>query len=390
MSPDQISPIRVLHVVGAMNAGGVETWLMHVLRNLDRERIQMDFLVHTHTESLFDDEILSLGGKILHCSSPSNLFAYIRDFRRLAKEYGPYDVIHSHVHHFSGVTLSLARTLGVPLRIAHSHSDTRSVQASSRIVRRAYFAVMKQLIAMSSNCQLAGSNHAAQALFRVDSGRSGHYQVLHYGIDFAPFAILQGDDRLKNLLGVPEDAWVIGHVGRFVPEKNHRFILDILEKLMRYDSRVYGLLVGDGPLRWSIEESARERGIADRVLFTGVRTDIPDLMTQVMNVFILPSLYEGLPLTGVEAQAAGLPCYFSDSITEEVVIPNARTKFLSIEDAGEWAAHIRDTLWEPVPNDREHALQAALNSAFNVFHSIKELQHVYENAGQRINPHGPL
>lgn len=145
-------PIRILHIVGGMNRGGVETWLMHVLRHIDRDRFQMDFLVHTTKPCDFDDEIRALGSQVIPCLHPSRPFVYARNLRRLLREHGPYDVVHSHVHHYSGWTLRIAHQAGVPVRVAHSHSDTFSVQAAAGLVRRGYLRLMRTLIHRHAIC----------------------------------------------------------------------------------------------------------------------------------------------------------------------------------------------------------------------------------------------
>jgi hypothetical protein len=141
-----MKPLRILHVLGAMNRGGVETWLMHVLRHLDRERFQIDILVHTDRPAAYDSEVLALGSKILQCPYTNNPLLYARRFLQVIKRNGPFDVLHSHVHHFSGLILALGRIAGIPVRIAHSHSDTIAAESRAGLVRRMYLGAMERLI----------------------------------------------------------------------------------------------------------------------------------------------------------------------------------------------------------------------------------------------------
>ncbi len=157
--------IRILHVVSGMNRGGIETWLMHILRHIDRDHFQIDFLVHTTQPCAYDNEIRALGSKIIPCLHPSQPWLYAHNFKRILREYGSYDIVHSHVHHFSGYVLRLAQQAGVPTRIAHSHNDTSSLQAKAGLYRQLYLALMKRYIARYATAGLGASHKAVVALF---------------------------------------------------------------------------------------------------------------------------------------------------------------------------------------------------------------------------------
>lgn len=160
-----VDKIKVLHVLGGLDRGGVETWLMHVLRHIDRDRFQFDFLVSTTRECAYDREAKALGSLIIPNPDPHNPLLYALNFVRNYRKYGPYDIVHSHVHHFSGFVLLLSRILGVPIRIAHSHNDTRVAESNNNISRKFYLHLMKMLINTCATHGLAASSLAAEDLF---------------------------------------------------------------------------------------------------------------------------------------------------------------------------------------------------------------------------------
>ena len=237
--------IRVLHIVGGMNRGGVETWLMHVLRHIDRERFQMDFMVHTAKPCSYDNEVRALGGRILPCLHPNRPWRYARNFRRIVAAYGPYDIVHSHVHHYSGYTLRLAQRAGIPIRIAHSHNDASPQDISPSPLRWIYLTTTKRFIRRYATIGLAASGKAAEALFGREWQRSSFCRLLYYGIDLAPFRA-KADPSVRAALQLSPDAFVIGHVGRFDEQKNHRFLLEIFRHVADADPRTRLMLIGDG------------------------------------------------------------------------------------------------------------------------------------------------
>lgn len=371
-------PVRVLHVLGAMNPGGVETWLMHVLRRADRTRVHMDFLVHTLDRGAFDDEVEATGSRIVRCPEPPRRpLQYARAFRRLVAANGPYDVVHSHVHHFSGVVLSLARAIGVPRRIAHSHSDTRATQAASPWHRRLYFRAMRRALQRSATLKLAASREAAHALFGEEWQSDPTTRVLHCGIDLAPFRTPVNRAEVRLELGIPPDAFVIGHVGRFEEPKNHSFLLELTRRLAERLPATCLVLVGGGRRRAEIEAAVARAGLGSRAVFAGVRRDVPRVMRGAFDVFALPSLFEGLGLVVLEAQAAGVPAVVSTGVPAEAIVVPERVKRVALASGVEaWAREVlsaRAELRAPRP-DSLAALEA---SSFNVVRSAAALFRVY-------------
>ena len=267
---------------------------------------------------------------------------YALNFWRVLREYGPYDIVHSHVHHYSGYVLMLAAMARVKGRIAHSHNDTRSAEASKSVGRRAYLRVMHMMIRTFATRGLAVSAEAGCDLFASQwRERTDKWQLQHLGIDLSRFEIEVNAEKVRRSLGIPPDALVIGHVGRFSEQKNHVFLVDIAREVVRMESRSFFLLVGDGPLRPAIEQKVRNYGLAKHFVFAGLRSDVSTLMKGAMDVLLLPSLYEGLPVTLLEAQAAGLKCIISDVISIEAdVVPNLVVRESVKSSAAQWAEQL--------------------------------------------------
>ncbi|HVO42920.1 MAG TPA: glycosyltransferase [Aggregatilineales bacterium] len=369
---------RILEVFGAMNRGGAETWLMHVVRHIDRQQFQIDFLVHTTQPAAYDDELHALGSKVIPCMHPSRPRTYAHNLRRILQEHGPYDVVHSHVHHFSGYILRLAYQAGVPARIAHSHRDSSMLQAKARLPRRLYVALMQRWIHHYATCGLAASQKAAAALFGRDWERDPRYRLLYCGIDLEPFRQPVDRAQVRAELGIPPEAFVVGNVARFNEEKNHQFFVDIAAEITKRAPCPYFLLVGDGALRPTIEARVAELGLKDRFVFAGLRPDIPCLMKGAMDVFLLPSLFEGLPLVGLEAQAAGLPMVLSDTIAEELTVVRDLARQVSLQQpASVWAETVLGMHENVGINVRSEALSILEGTPFNIRSSTELLGNIY-------------
>jgi len=330
--------MRILHVLGKLDRGGVETWLVQVLRHIDRQKYQMDFLVHTTDPGAYDEEVTAMGARIIPCLRPANPALYAKNFFRILRDHGPYDVVHSHVHHYSGYVLTLAAIAGVKIRVAHSHSDTRQSEARAGFARRTYRGAMRGLIRGLSTAGLAVSSEAGNDLFPFGWIQSSRWRLHHLGIDLFRFRFDADKELVRRSLAIPTDALVLGHVGRFTEEKNHTFIVEIARELISREPRAFFLLVGDGPLRLTIEEKVLHYGLRKRFLFTGLRADVPMLMKGAMDVFLFPSLREGLPITLLEAQAAGLRCIISSVISREaIVIPDLVVRESPAASEDKWA-----------------------------------------------------
>jgi glycosyltransferase involved in cell wall biosynthesis len=374
-SPER--PIKVLQVVHGMGRAGLETWLMHVLRNIDRSQFHMDFLVSVSCSCDYDHEIRQLGSRIIPCLYPRRPWIFGPAFKDVLRQYGPYDVVHSHIHHYSGYILRLAKQAGVPVRIAHSHVDSRFQETNAGMIRRRYLDLMKSWIHRYATAGFSCSCEAAEDLFGLSWKTDPRWQILHYGIDPSPFQTSVDRATVRAELGIPETAFVLGHVGRFAEQKNHRFLVDIFSKVVQQTSNAYLLLVGEGELQPEIEQLVHRANLADRVIFTGSCSNVPRLMLGAMDVFVMPSLFEGLPVTLLEAQLANLPMVFANHISEEVDIIKPLIQRVDLaQPTSVWADAVKEIFdsskisFTAQPSPRK-------NSLFSITNSIKKLEVIY-------------
>jgi glycosyltransferase involved in cell wall biosynthesis len=369
---------RILHVIMRMDRGGIETSLMQLLRTIDRQRYQMDFLALNPQPGAQDDDVRALGSRIIVAPDPRKPWRLASQFGRILRAYGPYDVIHSHVHLYGGLVLRLAARHGVPLRIAHSRNDTRVAERGRGWPRRAYVWLMRRWLRQHANFRVAISRPAAEDLFGPGWEGDDRFRMIYSGRDFSRYATPEDRDRVRRSLGLPLDALVLGHVGRFYWRKNHAFVLEVAAALFRHQPRARLLLVGDGPDQAMIEAHARTLGIADRVVFAGDRADVSRLLKGSMDVFVFPSRHEGLGMAVVEAQAAGLPCVIATTIPEEVdVVPELIHRMPLAAPAELWAERILVAAAAPRPG-QEEALRAVCASDFDIQRSAARLLEIYD------------
>lgn len=372
-----VQPLRVLHVVSTMDRGGVETWLVNVLRSTNRDRFHFDFVTQGNKVGAYDEQILSSGGRIIPVRSSRNLTGYARDLWCVLGEYGPYDVVHSHLHHFSALILALAKFRRVPVRIAHSHNDLSRVQSEASLTRKQYYRATEWIVDRTVTKGLACSADAAQSLFGRDWKHDHRFQVLNYGVDFSPFEAQFQREETRNMLGLPDNALVLGNVASLTPQKNHSFLLRVFQRVLQRRDDAWLVLVGTGPLTEAIKVEAIELGVTERVVLTGARSDIPRILVGAMDCFVFPSNYEGLGIALVEAQAAGLPIVISDAVPKEAEIIPALVTRLSLDlDPAIWAEALLSAV--PPPMTRQEALHLIKESRFDIAASVEQLSDVYE------------
>lgn len=310
----------VLHYVGIMNRGGMETLIMNLYRNINREQFQFDFAVHTDQKGDFDDEIYDKGGKIYHFPQfRKNPRAYRASWKKFFCEHaGEYEVFHFHTNSLANVVaLEEAQKAGIPIRIIHSHS-TWANKGRLQWLNNALHRYHQSKLPKLATHLLACSTEAAQWLYGGMSVKNLKVALLKNGVDCERFSYDESiRKRARQALGVTDNDILVGHIGKFIPVKNHIFLLDIISVMAKTNRNIRGILVGDGELKKQIVEKANTMGIGDKVQFLGVRSDIPELL-MAMDIYIMPSLYEGLPVSVVEVQATGLTALLSDTISKEV------------------------------------------------------------------------
>ncbi|WP_109437695.1 glycosyltransferase family 1 protein [Aquimarina sp. AU119] len=327
---------KVLQVFTIMNRGGAESMIMNYYRNIDRDKIQFDFLVHRKEKAAFDDEIESLGGKIYRMDPINPFFPgeYYNRLRTFFKEHTEYAIVHSHLNTFSSFPLKIAREFKIPCRIAHAHTAFENIKLRNFIpnkenltetVKKLIKFRLKKKVSIYATHRFSCGDKAGQWLF----GENNDFYTMNNAIDTKKFIHNpETDKKYRKELNL-EDKVIIGHVGRLNNAKNHSYLLRIFANIIEERPDCVLVLVGNGELQQAIEQEIDDLGIQDRVKMLGVRSDIPELL-QMMDVFVFPSFYEGLPVTLIEAQAAGLKILASDTITQEVKLTDD-IEFVSIQ-----------------------------------------------------------
>jgi len=369
-------PIRVLHVIGNMNRGGAESFMMSLYNAIDRTRVQFDFVVHTSEKCGYDDEIRQLGGMIYRVPRfrVFNLFAYIRAWRRFFAEHGgKYDIVHGHIGSSAAIYLQIAKKAGCRT-IAHSHG-TKSERLSLKSLLSAFFVYPTRYIAdMFFACSAqAGIDRYGKTIIQKNN-----FKIINNAIDTKKFAFNAEARELKRKeLGIG-NCFVIGHVGRMSAEKNHMFILNIFKEIRAKNKNAMLLLVGDGAMRKEIEAYAKLLGLDDYIIFTGVCLNINELLW-AMDAFVFPSLWEGLGIALIEAQAAGLFCVCSDAVPPEARASDL-LEYISLDDsANHWADRVlaAHALDNEKPS-RHHAYKSVADSGYEIVDVAKNLAKIYE------------
>jgi glycosyltransferase involved in cell wall biosynthesis len=378
----EAKPARVLHLLRQMNRAGAETLMMNVFRSLDRDSIQFDFAVYERGD--YDEEIESLGGRIIVIPNPMHvgLRTYLKSFRAIFSTYGPYAAVHSHVHHFSGITLHAAYKCKVPVRISHSHTTNDGKHDTFK--RRIYRLGMERAIRRYATHRLGCSSQACDALFGNNSVRNARAEVLPNGITMSNFiGSNKHKNELRKELGLPSNRLLLGQIQRFDKEKNHHFTLRVFQSLLKVEPESHLVLVGEGELRSEIESKVDQLGIREQVSFLGTRNDVPELM-QAMDILLAPSVYEGLGIVIVEAQAAGLPVVCSEAIPEEADLGLGMVERLSLQlPIEQWVQTVRGNIRTvvPVQNIRHAAL---VERRYDIQYSTSRLKVLYKSARTTI------
>lgn len=376
---DSHLPLRVLHVIGRMDRAGTETWLRHVVHRIDRQQFQMDFLVHDQTPGDLDDDIHAAGCEILRCEPLRNLWNYKSRLASTLASRPPYDVIHCHQDSFGGFALRAAQSLGIPVRVAHAHTDVNRSVAELRMPVRVVGNVGIHLARQYATCGLAASPAAARSLYGSNWKTDDRWRVLSCGIELDAFEQTADRAALASRLGIPHDVPILGHVGRLIPVKNQRLILRLAEQLRDSGTSFHVVIVGDGPLRTELEQQIRDRSLHGYVTLAGKRSDVPALLSSLFDVFLFPSEFEGLGLALVEAQAAGCRSVISSAIPEEsVVIPEIVETVPISAPVDAWAQAVKTALQTSISSSqRLTCLQQVRASVYNIDVSTANLCRFY-------------
>lgn len=363
--------MRVLHVVHSMNRGGLETFIMNIYRKIDRTKVQFDFLVHTNEECAYDQEIKDLGGKMYSVPNRrKGLLKYYKALNTFFKNHSEYKIVHQHLSSLTNVApLKIASKYKVPVRIVHSHNTKQGGYWLHKYIHK-----FNQLFVKSfATHYFACSDLAAKWLYPNNIYEKNKFEIINNAIDTDDFLFNANSRNSIRKEFNFEDKFVIGHVGRFHPQKNHDFLIDVFKYINERNKDTKLLLIGDGYLRSDIKRKAKKLDLMDNVIFTGVRSDIPDLLNS-MDVFVMPSHHEGLPVTVVEAQASGLPCVLSNNITNEVEIIG-NVDWCDLDDnLSVWSKKI---LKYKNANIKRNTREKIIEAGFDTKHVANELMKFY-------------
>lgn len=363
-------PIRVAQIMGKWLGGGVESVVMNYYRNIDRNKVQFDFICDEDSKYIPKEEIKKLGGKIILIPPYQKPFKYHKELKRVLKD-GHYKIVHSHINTLSFFSLWAAKSAGVPVRISHSHSTSNKKEWKKNFMKQ----LLRPFCKVFATDYFCCSEKAGRWQFGNKIYNQGKVYLLNNAIDVDKFKyneIIR--KRKRKELSIKDNEIVIGHIGRFVTVKNHGFLIDIFSEIYKQNKNTVLLLAGDGPLKEEIQNKVKELGLEKNVKSLGQRNDANELY-QAMDVFVLPSLYEGLPVVGVEAQAAGLPCFFSANMTTEVKILNT-TEFIELmQGSDKWANIIVKGLEK---FNRSNTTKEITDSNFNIKEEAEKLLVQYE------------
>ncbi len=367
--------IKVLHVVRIMNRGGAETFIMNVFRNIDRTKYEFYFLCMDKNKGDYDDEINSLGGKIIRINSINdvNTLKHIKEVKNVIKK-GKYDVVHCHTLLHCGLICFISWLLGVKVRISHAHSTSDSREKNLK--RKCYMFLMRMLIKLFANYKVACGELAAHYLY----GRNiSNVYLIYNGIDLSKYGNMSEDaiKKLKMEIGISDNAYVIGHVGRFSKVKNHEFFISLAKCLEKNKVSFQIVLVGDGELKNEIIKKVKTNNLEKYFIFTGVRNDVERIM-QCFDVFVMPSFYEGFPVTIIEALASNLNCIISDTISKEVNIVKGAIKFFSLNSDIDVIAN--DILNINNNKNIKNMKEIIENKGFSINKNVKKLEVIYDSS----------
>lgn len=365
---------KILHVTGAMNVGGTETMIINLYRKINK-KIEFHFISYSKSQAFYDEEIEKLGGKVIRLNPPDKVgfIVAIKDIKKVIKENGPYDAVHTHMLFNSGIAMIAAYLSRVKVRVSHAHTTSDD---TSSLVRKIYINLMRFFIKVFSTDFLACSNSAGKYLFGNNIISNKKYKVLPNYIEYEKFINNSDKTNFREELGIKNDDIVICHIGRFITAKNHEFLIDMAKEMIQKNNKVKLVLVGDGDLKNHIENKVKSIGIEKNVYFTGIRKDIPSILNSV-DLFILPSIYEGLGLVLLEAQASKVPCLVSEAIQPEVDLGIGLVKKLNLScGASKWADEANKIINENKNNDidiikavqeKKYDLNSILNNLLSVY-----------------------
>ncbi|RCW53388.1 glycosyltransferase family 1 protein [Halanaerobium sp. ST460_2HS_T2] len=375
-------PVRVLHIVSVMDHGGIENLLMNIYRNMDKEKVQFDFLVTRKDKGIFDEEIKKMGGKIYNIShiSQKGYFKYRKKVDEFFKEKkDEYKIIHCHMNTWAGFFIPIAKKNNIPIRIAHSHTADYKVTLKNlfKFLIKKYHSFF---INNNTTHFFACSKQAGKWLFgkRIADTK---LKIVRNAIKTKKFRYNKNLAlKKRKQLDIDSSAFVIGHVGRFTYQKNHEFLIDIFKKISIQDPSAILILVGAGELEDKIKRKVKEINLQDKVKFLGLRNDVNELM-MMFDIFLFPSRYEGFGIVALESQAAGAKTIISDEVPEEINITDLVKRISLDKSTKHWADIVLK--FKDYNNNRDYYKQI-VDAGYDIQNTAEELQNFYLNQHKKL------
>jgi glycosyltransferase involved in cell wall biosynthesis len=368
--------IKILYFMdGIGNAGGIQEMVIKWMQNIDTDQFQIDILSYnTGKKDNYPERVKELGGNIYIIQTYVSAKYFINSFKQLKEffeAHHDYDILHAHSSSKALFVMEYAKRYGIKTRILHSHCTQFVTKSKFALLAANLFKIPTNLLTTD---YFACSPEAGSFLFGQKAVDKGNVIIAHNGINTNIFNYQPNiRQQVRKELGV-EDKIVLGNVGRFRPQKNHSFLLKIFKAVSEKEKNAILICVGNGELENKVKTEARELGIYDKIMFLGVRSDVPNLM-QAMDVLVMPSLFEGLPVTGVEAQAVGLPCVFATTISTEAKILD-NTCFVNLSGSlDEWATNILDVA---INNQRTNTTAILRDKGYDITIEAKNLGNYYK------------
>lgn len=361
--------IKVLHVVSSLGSGGVGHLLLNYYKNMDRNKIKFDFIVHTKERGILEPIFESYNSSIYHVPSKhESFFGNLKSIKEIIAN-GNYNVVHAHQGIMSFFPIYYAKKAGVKKRIAHSHEARTTTNISKKLIHN----ILKPFLKRYSNYWFACGIDAGKILWGEDALKNGQVYIMKNAIDIKRFKFCSDvREKKRKELGI-EKEFVIGNVGRFEYPKNHEYLIKIFNEVYKKYKNAVLLLIGDGQLEGVVKKQVENYGLTDAVKFLGVRNDVNELL-QAMDIFLLPSRWEGLPVVLVEAQAAGLKSLVSDTVTMEVKCTNL-LEYISLEKSPQYWAN--EILKYKNGYERISRIGQLSEAGYNIQDEVKKMEKFY-------------
>ena len=364
---------RVLHFLSGLSAGGAETMVMNIYRNVDHEKIRFDFIVFNERSSFYTEEIKKLGGRIFTVNPirKVGIWKFIKEVKKVIYEYGPFDIVHSHIDYLSGFVMLAARLSGIKIRISHSH-NTQALTYKGNL-KGLRLLVARELIIKNSTNLFACSIPAAEYMFGVKYATKS--TIINNAIDLQKFSNKKefNYNTLCRKLSLDNSYDYYIHIGRFVEQKNHKTLIDIFEIFHNNNSNAKLLLLGEGKLQDEIKAYVQKKRMENYVIFLGNRENVQEFL-YISKAFLLPSLFEGLPVTLIEAQAMNVPCVISDNINKDVDCGLNLLKFIPLNDLSKWVEVIEKVAMHRTYKDNTLVMR---EKGYDILYNIQKIYKIY-------------